>query len=319
MKKIVLSDESINCYGFRVLTSGIDLEQYRKNPIILFMHQRSDEDIMPIGRMTELSIEGDKLVGVPVFDLNDPLAAKVADKYENGFLNMASIGFETLETSDAPELIMQGQRGPTVTRCKLLEVSIVDIGANDNAVVVNDDTVGELSAGKVFTLKYKTSLNNRTMTQPINARLLSLLMLNAGATEESVISAVEVLMAKVEGLTAQNTALTEENEKFKAEAKLAREQETATMINEAVKDGRLKQENIATFTEIAEKAGNEVLRNALSALQRPVKPTDIINQELKAEDIPDWDTEDKKGTLAKIKKEQPEVFALMFSKKFGKK
>ncbi|QXU42082.1 hypothetical protein [Pedobacter sp. D749] len=37
-KRIILTSENVNRYGFRVLTDGIDLTQYGKNPLMLWMH-----------------------------------------------------------------------------------------------------------------------------------------------------------------------------------------------------------------------------------------------------------------------------------------
>ena len=34
----VLHDESVNTYGFRMLTSGANLEEFKKNPVMLLNH-----------------------------------------------------------------------------------------------------------------------------------------------------------------------------------------------------------------------------------------------------------------------------------------
>lgn len=43
----VLHDETVNTYGFRMLTSGANLEEFRKNPVILLNHKDWE---LPIGR-----------------------------------------------------------------------------------------------------------------------------------------------------------------------------------------------------------------------------------------------------------------------------
>lgn len=40
-KTFVLSDESVNSYGFRVLTDGIALDNFKKNPVMLWNHTRT--------------------------------------------------------------------------------------------------------------------------------------------------------------------------------------------------------------------------------------------------------------------------------------
>ena len=41
-KRIILSDSSLNRYGFRVLTSGMLIEAFKKNPVMLYMHFRDE-------------------------------------------------------------------------------------------------------------------------------------------------------------------------------------------------------------------------------------------------------------------------------------
>jgi hypothetical protein len=41
-KRIILSDSSLNRYGYRVLTSGMLLEAFKKNPVMLYMHFRDE-------------------------------------------------------------------------------------------------------------------------------------------------------------------------------------------------------------------------------------------------------------------------------------
>lgn len=40
----LLSDESVNSYGTRVLTAGIRLDDYEKNPVVLWNHTRAWSD-----------------------------------------------------------------------------------------------------------------------------------------------------------------------------------------------------------------------------------------------------------------------------------
>ena len=39
-KRIVISDESVNCYGTWISTAGMDISQYERNPVLLWMHWR---------------------------------------------------------------------------------------------------------------------------------------------------------------------------------------------------------------------------------------------------------------------------------------
>ena len=60
---------------------------------------------------------------------------------------MLSAGLDIMEWSEDPTLLVAGQTRPTVTKSKLIEVSVVDIGANDDAL-----QVGLYHEGKLLTL-----------------------------------------------------------------------------------------------------------------------------------------------------------------------
>jgi HK97 family phage prohead protease len=157
-KKFICSDNGINSYGFRVLSSGIDLTGFKKNPVGLFNHCNNDDDPNyngPICIWPDLALEGDNLVGTPVFDLKDPKAAEIARKVDEGFLNACSIGFQILAISEDPADMLAGQTYPTITKCQLMEISIVDIPSNMNAVCCYDESGKrlELNAGMFEKLK----------------------------------------------------------------------------------------------------------------------------------------------------------------------
>ena len=217
-KEVIISTSGLNCYGGRVLTSGIDLTQFQKNPLLLWMHRRSfDRDAMPIGRIDNLRTDGDRLIGTPVFDQNDEFAKKIESKWENGFLRMASAGIEIIETSDAPEHLLQGQTRRTITRCRLEEVSIVDMGGNDEALQLYDRSgkVLKLAAGEdndalpLLAPEKKDDPsgtapdgkdNNQTnkSTQSMNKEILQLLGLSETATEQEAVGALRLLKEKAD-------------------------------------------------------------------------------------------------------------------------
>lgn len=42
-RTFVLSDSSLNRYGFRILTDGLQIENFKQNPIMFWMHKRTNE------------------------------------------------------------------------------------------------------------------------------------------------------------------------------------------------------------------------------------------------------------------------------------
>lgn len=271
-KEVVISTSGLNCYGSRVLTSGIDLTQYQKNPVLLWMHRRSfNGKDMPIGRMENLRIDGDRLIGTPVFDENDEFAKQIAGKWENGFLRMASAGIEIIETSDAPEHLLQGQTRATITRCKLEEVSIVDIGGNDDALQLyaNDGKLMRLAWDSLPLLLNKpnaegtspeVSLTNQKKQNKMKEEFLKLLGLAETASEQEAVNALRLLKEKAD--KAEGLTLASIN----------------ALVDSAVADRRITADKKEHFVSLGKSAGIEALRTTLELMQPQSKPTDVIHQ-----------------------------------------
>ena len=210
MKEAAISTEALNSYGGRVLTAGIELSQFERNPVLLWMHRRGwEKGAMPIGRIENIRTEGDKLIGTPVFDQNDEFAKQIESKWENGFLRMLSAGLEIIETSADPSLLLPGQTRETVTRSKLVEVSIVDIGSNDEAIQLYEDgkflrlTSGEENLRLPLLKKEETpeaqeqegaeNNNKPNNNSKMIKEQLSLLGLPENATEEQATAALQLM------------------------------------------------------------------------------------------------------------------------------
>jgi HK97 family phage prohead protease len=180
---IVSSDDVINSYGFRVLTSGIDTSKFDKNPVGLFNHQRNDdwstEYNGPIVQWKNLQKLKEGLQADAEFDTEDPKGKIIANKVEKGFLRGASVGIRIIETSEDPKLMLPGQKYPTVTRCELREISIVDIPANPNALALFDEDDNRIELNCEEDLMKLSAFNKTTESQVTN---MFKLKLTAGLT-----------------------------------------------------------------------------------------------------------------------------------------
>lgn len=322
-KEVIISTSGLNCYGGRVLTSGIDLTQFQKNPLLLWMHRRSfDRDAMPIGRIDNLRTDGDRLIGTPVFDQNDEFAKKIESKWENGFLRMASAGIEIIETSDAPEHLLQGQTRRTITRCRLEEVSIVDMGGNDEALQLYDRSgkVLKLAAGEdndalpLLAPEKKDDPsgtapdgkdNNQTKksTQSMNKEFLQLLGLSETATEQEAVGALRLLKEKADKVeTLQLASIT-------------------AVVDGAIAEKRITADKKEHFVNIGKAAGIDSLRTTLSLMQPVRKPTEVIRQTdeprddepktyAKLSDVP-------ADQLEKLREERPQDYERLYKAEYG--
>ena len=113
---------------------GWDLGKYRKNPVILLNH---NANALPIGKGEVDVVDGKLMVDVE-FDMDDPQAAEVARKTKAGFLNAVSVGFNPIDATPRSMLEKShpahGQSGQYFDKAELLEISIVTIPANGEAV-----------------------------------------------------------------------------------------------------------------------------------------------------------------------------------------
>ena len=201
-RQYVLSDSSVNVYGFRLLTSGYQLDAFSKNPIGYYMHRREDGIAL---KWEGLRIEGDTVVGTPVINLSNSRGEQTCDEAVNGFLNAASVGhIVVLEHSLDPALMLPGQTGPTITRWYNKECSLVDIPGNCNALTtLYDAHENELNLADLGTA---IPLIKQAGT-PGSNELEMLLNLAADASGSMIIMAVKNLMEQGSQLVEENNTL----------------------------------------------------------------------------------------------------------------
>ncbi len=317
-KDFIINTSGLNSYGTRVLTPGIDLTQFKRNPVLLYMHTRGfDGKSTPIGRVENIRVEGDELRGTPVFDTKDPFAAEIARKWEEDFIRMCSAGLEPIELSTATEYLLPGQSRATVVRSKLVEVSIADIGSNDDALQLYEPSgqILRLASGVdseiVPLLKNAHSPaaepapeenngNNQTLFS-MNKILLTL-GLPATATEDDAVNAI----TKLQGDAARVETL-----------ELARIETAVDAAIEAKKATADKRENLIA---LGKKAGFDTLQSTIAMLTPVQKPTQLINPAGGAASDASVElaySEMSDEQLRKLEKENPEKFMQLFKEEFG--
>lgn len=263
-KRVRITNESVNSYGFRVLTSGIDLEQYRRNPVLLYMHERGNV----IGYVKDLQVENGEVTGELVFDEASELSIRCKKQFEVGSLRMVSVGLDPKETSGAPELLLEGQTRPTVTKSKLVEVSLVDIGANDDAIrMYNEGTAIEL--GKDGNCLLPLLSNN-----PINQTTMDLkkLALQLGLPETADEATVLAKIAELQKEAGASVTLKAENDKLKLAG-------ITTLVDKAITEKKITVENKEHFLNLGKTIGAEELEKTLAAMSPNVKLSGIINHQ----------------------------------------
>ena len=206
-KEFCISDDSVNVYGYRLLTSGLELSRFNP-PIGFLMHER-DKGVAV--KWEDFRTEVGKVFAKPV--INDELFPQLAQQIEEGFYNAASVGhIVALEVSDEPGTKLEGQTGPTVTKWFCREVSIVDIPGNYNAIAQlydeSDNVLHDLSSF----IQPNNAENMKDTSKPTGAMvavaLLNLPDLKDDATAEQAVMAVKKLIDRAADAEKRNAELT---------------------------------------------------------------------------------------------------------------
>lgn len=257
-KRVRISNERVNCYGTRILTSGIDLAQFERNPVLLYMHERGKV----VGLVKDLKVEGQDVTGELVFDGATELSKQLEQQWEFGSLKMVSANFQILEVDDDESLALDGQTRATVTRSKLIEVSVVDIGGNDDAIRLCSPDGEELGIMKSC-LPLLNNVINNPLKQETDMKLEQLALslgLPSTATEQEVnekIESLKLAQSQVENL------------------RLAA---IGDAVESAIKEKRIPATMKEHFVKLGSQVGIESLKITLSAMQPQVKLSQALHR-----------------------------------------
>lgn len=122
----IIATEGMKADGLDLRMSGLVLDRYRLNPVVMFGHDYYGRGSLPIGRAENVRVEGDELLADTIFDLDDEFAATVDRKYRGGFLNAVSVGFDIRGIDP---------KTGVVDEWELIEYSAVPVPLDPDAVV----------------------------------------------------------------------------------------------------------------------------------------------------------------------------------------
>lgn len=310
-KKALISNDNINSYGFRILTSGIDIEQYKRNPILLFMHRRpgGKEDALPLGVVEDLEIVDNALYGVPVIQPVDDFSRNIATQWDNGTLKMVSGNFNVIEWSEDMSVLKEGQTRPTLIKCKLTEVSIVDIGGNDDALALSYE-------GKNVHLGWGTNdcdipfikLNSEAKMNELQQVALAL-----GLKADAKIAEILKAITAAQSSKVELSAATKELESIRLDI-------ITGMVDDAIKEKRIKSDQKDHFVNLGKATGAESLKITLAAITavREVRPTDVIGTGVqlgqsdykKLSDVPSEE-------MSELKEKDPATYRKLYKAEYG--
>lgn len=118
----VASTETVDRHGESIDVSGWNLKNFKKNPVLLWAH---DHTIPAIGKATRIWISDGKLMFKGIWQGATEMGRAAQALVDGGFVNSFSVGFMPFEMD-----------GNTYTKQELLEISLVNVPANPEAMML---------------------------------------------------------------------------------------------------------------------------------------------------------------------------------------
>lgn len=302
MKKLstefCVSDDSVNCYGYRLLSSGFLPERY--DPKIGFLMHDREEGVAV--KWEDLRVEGDKIYATPV--VNDVSFPKLLQEIEEGFYVGASVGhIVALEWSDEPEMKLAGQTGPTVTKWYCREISIVDIPGNYHALAKLYDEhknvlldLSDRSGDNLFKDKNMSELKS------LSAADYAVLNLSADASAEQVSAALQSLSERAKRAD-------DAEKKYNDLVSQHAQERVEAIVAEALKEGKM----YPAMAEHLKKhyAGNpDALAELVATMPKQVTVKDLTGDEQVPADLAKKSYRDLfvSGELEEVKTKYPNYY-----------
>lgn len=152
--RFIVATEGKKADGLDLRMSGLNLDRFRSNPVVMYGHDYWGRESLPIGRAENIEVDGPNLLADTIFDPDDEFAQRVEGKYRGGFLNAVSVGFDIRKID--PET-------GVVDEWEMIEYSAVPVPLDPDAVVESGrqrslalaTAFAEVRAGKVLSTKNK--------------------------------------------------------------------------------------------------------------------------------------------------------------------
>jgi HK97 family phage prohead protease len=137
---------------------NVDLGRYKKNPILLYNHDRN----LPIGRVIEIKVsEAGLWVKAVISNSSDQIVSYIRDLVKEGILKTFSIGFEPKE-----ENYNRAEGYNVISKWRLNELSIVTLPANIDAEFALAKSLGEAKDYQEARAMVLKALEGEKSTEP---------------------------------------------------------------------------------------------------------------------------------------------------------
>jgi HK97 family phage prohead protease len=134
-RTFIISTAAVDRDNDSISPKGWNLDNYKKNPVVLFAHDYSS---LPIAKCVNIKMAGGQLIADCEF-ADHEMASTVLRLVDGGFLNATSVGFRPTKYS-----LNETRKGVDYEEQELLEYSIVPVPANPEALIVSRELIGDV-------------------------------------------------------------------------------------------------------------------------------------------------------------------------------
>lgn len=256
--RFIASTPDVDRDGDVVLAEGWMLEEYARNPVLLWQHDQN----LPIGRSIGEKIEPiddveGKLSGVKGLVVYTEFAGKqhgdyidgIFNMYNDGYLTGSSVGFKAHEIDDDEERRKEynvGETGELIAKAELVEYSLVTVPCNPRALVTAmkslppelRKSLSEKGIGLRSSVLVTKSWGAGATTYPdAPATVLETVdRLEAAAMAARSTEAVEKILSAAESIVTESEATATKLKALRTDLETAKEIEACAAIGEAATD-----------------------------------------------------------------------------------
>ena len=310
-KEFCITDDSVNVYGYRLLTAGLLMDEVKKNPIGFKMHNRDNGVVV---RWEDFRTDNDKVFAKPVINLAHPQGETIVSEIENGFLNAASVGrIVCLGATDLKELMLPNQTGPTITEWFPREISLVDIPGNYNALAnlfdIDDNELNLADLPKKF--------NNNNMKKIILATaMLSVLNLSDNSTDDDANTAIQDLVDRAKKGDTAVQDLADVKSQMETLKKATTTKEVADLLDKGLSDKKLTVE-LKEKLQLSFSENPTGLKDLIDAIPAQVSVIDALSDKTPTEfENKSWDDLYANDNLEVVRTKFPDLYEKLKNEKY---
>lgn len=306
MRYILNNETQKTSHGFYLLNAGGDFKRFNDNPVMLFAH----DETKPIGLWSNTRIEGVELLADPQYN-NNELALDTQEKVEKGQLRGLSIGMYINNIIERYNPLTD-TKDYYVIEWEMLEASVVSIPSNAKSLVqlkvYDKKTDLEVADVQKF-IKLQINNNKKMEIETVNLSAIALVKLAVRAEEAT--PGNEKFALAIEKLVGDNTSLQTKVDTLEKEKKEALQAQATTLVEAAIKEGRIDATKKEEFTTLAVE-NYTLAKGVIDSIPIKKSLTASLNNKEQADERSKWTYSDWKREapteLATLKETDPVAY-----------